>query len=266
MKFPSYLTKKYIEKTYGSFGGVSDLGAKLTAFSKTATTLKATIEFNNGMEVAVVMKTGTTKTSITVTTESSFYKVKFNYSTEQTKNGIVIKANYTGLGADKLTYRLDLEKDGDFSKFRLQYGAGDERVTVTSTKIAGNVVTFKAVDADGDVIGTAKINLKTFADYYDKDTYLFDSGKTSELFGKLQLKFTELVAGKAAEPDLLHDTDLFIFEKSALLDDDHDGASLPRPAHAAIDAAPAADDFDFLAPHHGHHDMAPHKAGVLELF
>lgn len=258
MKFPTYLTKKYIAKTYGIDG-------KITTFSKTATTLKATIEFNSGVDIDLLMKIGKTTTSLAVTTDYGPFSAKFNYSTSQTKNGVVIKASYSGIGDDKLVYRLDLEKDGDFSKFRLEFGAGDNRVIVTSTKISGDVVTFKAVEADGDVIGTAKINLKAFGDYYAKDGYLFDFGKTSELFTKIQLKFSGATV-KAAEPEAFDSADLFIFEKSAVIDGDHDGAPLAPVGHAAIDAAPAADAFDFLVPHHGHHDAAPHKAGVLELF
>lgn len=250
MKFPKYLTKAYFQKTYGSIG-IGDFTVKVTNYSQTATTLKATVLIDSSFgdsKTDILMKVGKTTTSLSLTiqgeTQGQVYKSKLAYSTEQTKKGVDIKASYSDSFGTKLNYSLNVEKDGDFGKFKLVFTSGAEKITVTSTKISGDVVAFKAVDGDGDVLGTAKINLKAFGDYYGKtDKYLFDSSKATELFNAIQLKFT---SGKKAG---LLDDDSFQFKKAAGLVIDHDDAGLAaRPL--AIEHAPHAsgsDGFDFLA-------------------
>ncbi|MGJ7038075.1 hypothetical protein J2Y63_001311 [Shinella sp. BE166] len=247
MKFPKYLTKAYFQKTYGSIG-VGDFTVKVTKYSQTSTTLKATVEVDSSFgdsTTDILMKVGKTTTSLTLKIKAEGYNSTLAYSTAQTKNGIAINATYTDSFKTKFNYSLNLEKDGDFSKFKMVYALGTEKMTITSTKIAGDVVTFKAVDGSGDVIGTAKFNLKAFGDYYGKsDKYFFESGKTAELFNKLQLKFTSL--NKAGEPA---DGDSFVFKKLAAPDASHDDAGLAARAAAFDDASNAthSDSFDFLA-------------------
>ncbi|GLR49445.1 hypothetical protein KYK30_03290 [Shinella yambaruensis] len=255
MKFPKYLTKAYLQKTYGSLSGVGDFTVTLTKFSKTATTLKATVEVDSSFgdsKTDILMKVGKTTTSLSLKIEAEGYSSKLAYSTAQTKAGLTIKATYTDSFNTKMNYSLNLEKDGDFSKFKLVYALGTEKMTITSTKISGDVVTFKAVDGDGDVIGTAKINLKAFGSYYDKsDKYLFDSSKTAELFSKIQLKFTSVKkAGEPADDD--HSgADAFVFKKMAAPDGDHDTAAFAARPFAIEDASDAAgaDAFHFAAAH-----------------
>ena len=99
------------------------------------------------------MKVGKTTTSLTLKIEAEGYSSKLAYSTAQTKASLTIKGTYSDSFNTKMNYSLNLEKDGDFSKFKLVYALGTEKMTITSTKISGDVVTFKAVDGDGDVIG-----------------------------------------------------------------------------------------------------------------
>ena len=252
MKFPSYLTKAYFQKTYGSISG-TDFTVKLTKYSKTATTLKATVEVDSSFgdsTTDILMKVGKTTTSLTLKIHTDNYNSTLAYSTAQTKAGITIKAAYTDSFKTKMNYSLSLEKDGDFSKFKMVYAQGTEKITITSPKISGDVVTFKAVDGDGDVIGTAKLNLKAFGDYYDKsDKYLFESSKTADLFTKLQLKFTG--AKKAGEPadDDHGGADAFVFKKMAAAGSDHGDAAFAARPLAIDDASGAAgsDHFDFTA-------------------
>ncbi|ANH03944.1 hypothetical protein [Shinella sp. HZN7] len=254
MKFPKYLTKAYLQKTYGSLNGVGDFTVKLTKYSQTSTTLKATVEIDSSFgdsTTDILMKVGKTTTSLSLKIKGEGYSSTLAYSTAQTKAGITIKATYTDSFKTKMNYSLNLEKDGDFSKFKLVYALGTEKMTITSTKIAGDVVTFKAVDGDGDVIGTAKLNLKAFGDYYDKsDKYLFESAKTAELFSKLQLKFTS-VKKKAGEPadDDHGGADAFVFKKVAAAGSDHGDAAFAARPFAIDDASGAtgSDAFDFLA-------------------
>lgn len=255
MKFPKYLTKSYFQKTYGSLGGVGDFTVKLTKYSQTSTTLKATVEVDSSFgdsTTDILMKVGKTTTSLTLKIKAEGYSSTLAYSTAETKVGVSIKATYTDSFKTKFNYSLNLEKDGDFSKFKMVYALGTEKMTITSTKIAGDVVTFKAVDGDGDVIGTAKFNLKAFGDYYDKsDKYLFESSKTAELFTKLQTKFTSLNK-KAAEPsDSDHaGADAFVFKKMAVAADHSDAGFAARPFAIDDTSGPSSSDgVDFLAAH-----------------
>lgn len=251
MKFPKYLTKAYLQKTYGSLNGVGDFTVKLTKYSQTSTTLKATVEIDSSFgdsTTDILMKIGKTTTSVSVKMQAEGYSSTLAYSTAQTKAGITIKASYTDSFKTKMNYSLNLEKDGDFSKFKLVYALGTEKMTITSTKISGDMVTFKAVDGDGDVIGTAKLNLKSYGDYYDKsDKYFFESAKTAELFAKLQLKFTGVKkAGEPADDD--HGgADAFVFKKMAAAGNDHGDAAFAARPFAIDDASdtPGPDDFNF---------------------
>lgn len=257
MKFPKYLTKAYLQKTYGSLNGIGDFTVKLTKYSLTSTTLKATVEIDSSFgdsTTDILMKIGKTTTSLSVKVQGEGYSSTLAYSTAQTKAGFTIKGTYADSFNTKMNYSLNLEKDGDFSKFKLVYSLGTEKMTITSTKISGEVVTFKAVDGDGDVIGTAKLNLKSYGDYYDKsDKYFFESAKTAELFAKLQLKFTGVKkAGEPADED--HGGgDAFVFKKAAAAGNDHADAGFATRPFAIDDASATSgsDDFDFTAPDFG---------------
>ena len=247
MKLPGYLTQTYILKTYGFLGGTG-IKATVTSFSKNATTLKAEVDFSNGMEVDILIKSIAKMTRISAEIEYNGYDATFNYLTKEIKTGYMIQSSVTSTGGAKTSFQLKLEKDGDFDSFKLLYGYGTETVTVTSTKVNDNVVTFKAV-SDGQVIDTVTFNLKAYDAYFAKKSFVFDPSKASELFTKLQLEFQK---GAPAAPDS-HNSDLFVFNKLMGVEAEAEGATnvSGTPATAglvlSVESGAAFDVLDLLA-------------------
>lgn len=258
MKLPNYLTKTYVQKTYGFLGGTG-VKATVTSFSKNATTLKAEIDFSNGYDVDIFIKSVAKATRISADIEYNGYDVKFNYLTKEIKTGFMIQSSVTSIGGAKASFQLKLEKDGDFDSFRLFYGYGTETVTVTSSKVNGNLVTFRAV-SDGQVIDTATFNLKAYGAYFSKNKFFFDPSKTNALFTMLQLEFQK---GAATGADR-HDGDLFVFNEPGEIDFEPEGPASfggsPVVSHFAPERAGSDwDVLDLVAA-----IVSPHQVGKFD--